>query len=1156
MSSSENPQIPPPTSAASTPTGIQTPPLVEANAVVLTPLPQPPAIAVATFSRLRGWLDVLLVAGVLVFAFLIASFPVSNPDFFRQLATGRLVAKGEYPFGVDPFVYSGDGYIVNHSWLFGLLMYYLYQFPTVGGAVVVIFKALLTAALAELMVRSARRPGQSMWIPSVCTALAILVLSPRLYLQSTCLSYAFLGLTLWLLTTVRPGGNRYWWLLPPLFALWVNCDSWFFLGPLTVALYLVGELLQHALSGEEAAADHPAAPTADMRKLGMVLAVGVAACLINPHHFHALTLPDEFGFTPAGNLVEGDPHFRAQFLSPLRKDYYESNLGWSVAGLAYWPLLLLGLTSFAMVFGQVPWWRLLVWMGFALMSLYNTRAVPFFAVVAGPIAALNWLDYAAHRLGDAPRLTKAWRNWSLGGRVLTLLVGLVLLLATVPGWLQAQPRDYRRLGWGVRVDPSLEAMAHTIYDWRKAALLPDDPHWFNMHHEVANYLAWFASGERVFVDQGLPHFRNVAEDYLTLRRNLEELPAESANADGGEPPVLEKIRRFLRKYQVRYWIFDNLNVGKAEMVARALLFASPKEWILCDLKGRTALFAWRDPHPPEAVPQDRLEKMSLNLQDAAFGSHTEAAPPSGPDPSPRAHPWWEEWWRANPPLSLDREAAVLYGFIFQAQEEPHRMQQVYRYARDWQAAVAAGAIATSSPIGPLPTNLLALNWSWTYHDFPVDSPQPSRRPRDSEVLAMQARRAYTDKKPLDPPASLYLGIRAARRTLLADPEDGSTYFRLGQAYERLSKQLLEVPMQDSVPALADIRRSQIAAAFYNCLRWDVNLDNRAEVHEALYYLYIRLNYFDAATHHLRLALNARTAMGPSQGESATQFNTLLDRMSTSLTGHEAELESRLNRYDVNAAAKTELEKVKIALEYGLTDTVLTALDQFAQENVVKLDINQQMLIRRVTKMTLDLGRLDKARELLPDRASREGRPVRPEDVELYVRYAAAQGDYEEADRILSEALSAAGQSLPGQAAFGDRIGTAQAVVRVLLGESLRGTLRIPSPYPLFPSEFWVRRARFDAVNFGLHASERQAEWHLMRGWLALESGHCTEARRELQTVRDLTVSIDNWVPEVHHINAWLNPREEIPSLQKLGNSHTNLHNLSLSYLKWLEEGKR
>ena len=201
MTSSDQPQTPP-ASADAPATGIQTSP--ETPAIPLPPLPNPPAMSVEQFARICGGLDAVLVALVLAFAFLVASSPVTNADFFRQIATGRLLLQGDYHFGVDPFTYTSEGESwVNHSWLFALLVYGLYQIPMIGGVAVVVGKALLVAALAEIMLRVGRRAGQSLWIPAACTALAVLTLSPRLFLQSVCLSFLFLGLTLWLLHRPR-----------------------------------------------------------------------------------------------------------------------------------------------------------------------------------------------------------------------------------------------------------------------------------------------------------------------------------------------------------------------------------------------------------------------------------------------------------------------------------------------------------------------------------------------------------------------------------------------------------------------------------------------------------------------------------------------------------------------------------------------------------------------------------------------------------------------------------------------------------------------------------------------------------------------------------------------------------------------------------------
>src|SRR5206468_4166971 len=82
------------------------------------------------------------------------------------------------------------------------------------------------------------------------------------------------------------------------------------------------------------------------------------------------------------------------FTSPFQATYL-AGLGLSSAGLAYYPLLGFGLLSFLLV--RPRWDRVLPWLGLALLSAAEARAVPFFAAVAGPILAWNLQEFFAAR---------------------------------------------------------------------------------------------------------------------------------------------------------------------------------------------------------------------------------------------------------------------------------------------------------------------------------------------------------------------------------------------------------------------------------------------------------------------------------------------------------------------------------------------------------------------------------------------------------------------------------------------------------------------------------------------------------------------------------------------------------------------------------------
>jgi tetratricopeptide (TPR) repeat protein len=401
--------------AAPAPTSIKLPPPKEA--------PFRPPLTAEGLAQAVARLDVALAAAVIAFAFLAASFAIKNSDYWLHLALGRDIVSGSYsPFsGADPYTYTA-GYWANHSWLYELAIYPLHE--AVGDAALVALKALLVAGLAAVML-AFRRPGQSLWVPAVCTALAVLAMSPRLVFNPTLVSFLFLALTLLLLQLrPRPGTplarDPRWWLVP-LFVLWVNLDAWFLLGPITLALWLAGELLQKYLPRlwAQDVTPEPDGP----RRLGLILAAGLAACLLNPHHVWAFTLPNEVAVSPALGLLQNDPNFHPYFLSPALMDYwYKPSYGLNPAGLALYVLILVSLISFVANRRGWRWGRFLVWLACCGLALYRWQALPFFAVVAGPVSALNFQEALARR---QPAAVAARLEWAPALRSLGIVTAVV-----------------------------------------------------------------------------------------------------------------------------------------------------------------------------------------------------------------------------------------------------------------------------------------------------------------------------------------------------------------------------------------------------------------------------------------------------------------------------------------------------------------------------------------------------------------------------------------------------------------------------------------------------------------------------------------------------------------------------------------------------------
>ena len=105
------------------------------------------------------------------------------------------------------------------------------------GQVLVIAKALVVALAFGLLI-AIRRPNYPMWPWAAVACVAVLASAPYLMLRPQILSILFLAVTLFLAFRVKyePDSWRFPAAIGATFWLWSNCDPWFFVGPLALAL--------------------------------------------------------------------------------------------------------------------------------------------------------------------------------------------------------------------------------------------------------------------------------------------------------------------------------------------------------------------------------------------------------------------------------------------------------------------------------------------------------------------------------------------------------------------------------------------------------------------------------------------------------------------------------------------------------------------------------------------------------------------------------------------------------------------------------------------------------------------------------------------------------------------------------------------------------
>jgi hypothetical protein len=1005
----------------------------------------PPLPAAAPPLWQGAFFDVVLGGLVLLLGFLLAAIPARSADIWIHLAAGKLLWQGQYHFGADPFAHTTGGAVwVNPSWLYDALTYAAYR--GAGGAGLAALKALLVALLGAALLR-ASSAGRGLWGPALCSGLALLAVGLRVPLQPVCVSLLALALTLGFL---ERGLRRHaagvsalaaYWPLLPLFALWVNLDAWFLLGPAAVALYALGSLLR----GDRRAA----------AALGLTLLAGLAACLVNPHGIRAFAWPNDLGLSPAAAALAGDPLGRELVVSPLSSEFLHSGLARSPAGVAYFALAFLGLISFLVSLRDRPWPRLLLWAALLALSLYQWRAIPLFAVVAGPVLALNL--QAAARRAELSRGAPESRP-TLGLLAFTALAGVLVLVVAWPGWLQPPPYEPRRLA--VESEPSLERAAERIAQWRRDGRLTDGDQGFNFSPEAAGYFAWACPEEKSFLDGRLSLFpAEAAEDYAAVRRALL----------GQEGAPDRDWRAVLRRRHVNHVILYD---REAERLGRVLyrLYRNPQEWPLLYEDGRTLIFGWRDPQRPSQP--DAFAGMAADLDRAAFHPADEQkAPTAWPGRPPQPPGWLDPFVKPRPPRSLDRDEASVYLMQFDA----IAADGLGRHTLAFEGAAAGGIVAATVGAMPGPASDIDLALRLRLAGMFPAKPAPGKQaePAALDVLAQHLLNADVFSREDAPTGLLLLAVRSARRALRDTPDDASAYFILGEAYLRLANYTPERVWGDRLPQLRRVRQVQASAAFNQALLLD---PDHLPSHERLARLYGDMRFADLRLKHLKETKRLAHAARPDPREPPEQRAERLARLDEEVKAFEEQVNKATDLYEANARNLKVIDRARAAFEKHLAGKALEVLEG---SDVAAFGPPGMQL---ELELFLSTGRVREVREWMDSEQRDVLGPANYAWIQALMK--AATGDYAAADDDLATIAALPVQvEQAGSISFPPRDALALAAATAVLN----GPLGDQGPAQFLRTALGAPHLR--ALTSGLGAElARQADLKVLRGVLAVEEG--------------------------------------------------------------------
>jgi len=1043
----------------------------------------------------------ILLLFVLILGFLLASFPARNSDLWGQLAAGRLLSQGQNYLDSD--VSFDPNFRLNNTWLYDLFSYGLYS--AFGGPGLVFFKAAFVVGAALIMLRlSVSNRG---WlVPAFCTALALLALSTRLLLQPATVSYLFLALTFWFLRTrwegqgmkdgsqrIKDHGERQGdegggtdeargagvphfalrpssfvlsllphWPLVILFILWANMDSWFVLGLATVALVWLGRVLDFAWQGEERGAVKETRGQGDQEtrrhgtgslvslSLGLLVSLFIlgAVCLFNPffilhpssfiHHL----LPPELGwFGLAGSSSPGLA--LGQVTSPFQRGYF-TYFGQSPAAWAYFPLVGLGLLSFALNRSRWSWQRFLPWLGLFLLSAFQVRAVPFFAIIAGPVLAKNLQEFFSSFF-DRERLhILGWQRGIAMGRGLIVAMLLVLPILAWPGWLQGPPYEPRR--WAIDLPPSLEAGALATKRWHDEGKLGPQARGLHLSAETANVFAWFC-----------PEDKGVLADPL-----LGTIKADT----GARAEVAERLRSAGINHLILYdpdpvRLFSGLDS----------LLNDPEQWPLLYVEGNLAVFGWRDPALGESGDTFRAWQLDLNRL-AFHPAADKKAPRQAPDQEPEPREWWEAFWKPASPRPIDRDEARLHLLHAEASRGLVLNKNVDQWVGS-QGAALLGAVA-GWPGSP-----------WHMDAFlrisllPPLMPSAENKSDSAPVIDRLRRRVqgnYAIQLDDVPPALLYLAVRSARRAVAANPLDAQAYAVLGESYLRFLDSTRESVWGKRLSELAQIRRVQASAALNQAISLNPTL---ARAHHELAGLYREMNCLDLSLKHGQAHYKLTQKAGPPPGVSAEDFRESRKQYEEAVNGMASEMAARENKYTLESAGLSVLERAMMAAQMGLAgkarDILLESdISAFGPQG---MELELDLLLRT--------GQPRKVEEWTgPEHLATLGQTRYHW---LHAQALAAIGNYALAEEECAQlAYAAAGGEEAGPVPLRDRMAllVGQAILNDQVGAGSMLHL------------LWRRygRLQFHSRIMGLSTSlKQQADAHVLRGLLALEEGEVDEA---------------------------------------------------------------
>lgn len=245
------------------------------------------ADSVQSFACRRGaTFPAVLAVSLAYLMFLVARRNISDPDLWWHLRNAQqLLATHHLPV-VDSYSYTAAGApVLPFEWLAETAYFVAFQLAGLTAVFLLVFvlSAFVVLGIFRLALLAGAEVKNSFL---VCVAAAVMT-AVSAGARTLLFGWACLVALLLMLELVRRGNLRWLWLVPPLFALWINLHASWPMGLVVLAIFIGGGLMEGTWGNVEATRWSPH----ELRALVLTGIASAAAVFANPFGYRLVIYP-------------------------------------------------------------------------------------------------------------------------------------------------------------------------------------------------------------------------------------------------------------------------------------------------------------------------------------------------------------------------------------------------------------------------------------------------------------------------------------------------------------------------------------------------------------------------------------------------------------------------------------------------------------------------------------------------------------------------------------------------------------------------------------------------------------------------------------------------------------------------------------------------